>query len=440
MPVDSVFALGPQAMELTRLKKGALLLACLAPAVCIFYVMCSHWLPTPFWDEWDTPAAQLASYYRGTLSFAELASQHNEHRILFPRLIYLPLAVLVGLDLRYNMVLSFCWVCLGAIGLFRLLGYSSRAWNERGLIFCMVSLVLFSPRQSENFLLGGQFVTFVPTIALVFALLVNLSEKSLLTKTILNSILALISTYSFGNGMLVWVFAFPLELDVPAKVPNDWSRTRVLCRSLYVMMAAASVSGYFISYRHPPFSPPLVSPYSTIAGCSSFRAAGIGSVFSVGIPAINGAVVFLLFIGLGVAAVRQVGREGNWHSHYPWLALGCYALISGAITAIARLGFTFSMAGDVRYAAVTVFFCIAVVGLGFSVYERTARRGLIARVARAAAMVVLVSIVALWTITFKEERRRLRSKTAERKHLLLVARWSEAVPRESRDRLIVALS
>jgi hypothetical protein len=38
-------------------------------------------------------------------------------------------------------------------------------------------------------------------------------------------------------------------------------------------------------------------------------------------------------------------------------------------------------------------------------------------------------LVPLWAITFKKERRLLRTLTAARQHCLLVLRWSEAIPR-----------
>ena len=411
---------------LTRSKQALVLLACLAPVACAFYMICTHWVPTPFWDEWDTPAAQLASYYRGTLSLAELVSQHNEHRILFPRLIYLPLAILAGLDLRYEMVLTLCWVCLGAVGLFKLLAYSSRSRSGRALIFCMMTLVLFSPRQYENFLQGVEGVAFVPTIALIFALLVNVSGRSLRAKTILNATLALVGTYSFGNGMLVWPFAFPLERGTDLRTES--ARSRILWRAIYGIMAAASVGSYFISYRHPPLSPALVSPIARLPDVAHFVLVWVGSLFSAGVPALNGALLLLLFLGLVAAAIRLMWRTGDWRSHYPWVAMGCFTLVSGVATAITRLGFPALMAGDVRYAAFTVFFYIATLGLGFSVYQEMDKQGLAGRSARLAAVLSLGLIVAMWTITFKKERALLRLSTQERKHLLLVTRWSEAIP------------
>jgi hypothetical protein len=390
-------------------------------------MMWTHWVPVPFWDEWDTPGAQLASYYRGTLTWAELCSQHNEHRLLFPRLAWLPMAIVFGWDVRHGMVLTFCFVCLGAAGLYQLLRSSNGTAAGRAFVFGLMNLVLFSPRQYETFLVGAQGQTFVPTFMLVLALIVNLSGKSLRTKTIVNAALAHVSTFSFGNGMLVWLLAFPLETQ-SADVPANRPRRPILWRAVYLLAAGLSVASYFISYRHPSTTPPLVSPIAQLPGFVRFVLVWAGSLFNVGAPALCGAIVLLIFGGLAAAAIWQVRRTGTWRSHYPWLVLGCYALISGCVAAIARLGFDWSMAGDARYAAFSAFLYIAVLGLGFSIYTGMKPRALTARIALSAVIVSLVVILALWTITFKKERRLLRIFKPAWEHSLLVMRWSMAIP------------
>ena len=198
---------------------------------------------------------------------------------------------------------------------------------------------------------------------------------------------------------------------------------------VYVVIAAAALVAYFVSYRHPPLSPPFVSPIGQLPALLHFFLVWLGSLFSTGAPAVCGAVVLLLFVGLAAAAISQIRRTGAWRAHYPWLVLGCYTLISGCVVAVGRLGFTYSMAGDVRYTASTVFLHIAVVGLGFSVYAHAKPGTLTTRLALSAAIISVVVGGSFWAITFKKERRLLRIITAARQHCLLVFRWSEAIPR-----------
>jgi hypothetical protein len=398
------------------------------PAVCAFYIMCTHWVAVPFWDEWDTPGGQLASFYRGTLNFAELFSQHNEHRLLFPRLVWLPMAILAGWDVRHEMVLTFCFVCLGSVGLYKLLRFSGGSPAGRALVFGLMNLLLFSPRQYETFLVGAQGQTFVPTFALVLALLMNLSQSSLPAKTIVNAALALTSTYSFGNGMLVWLLAFPVDTQTTTDLPANPSRGRIFWRAFYLLIAAVSVAAYFISYRHPPLSPPVVSPIAQSSALLRFVVVWTGSLFNVSAPATCGAVLLLLFAGLTTAAVRQMRRTGAWQPYYPWLVLAGFALISAAIAAIARLGFDHSMAGDSRYTAFSAFFYIALLGLGWSVYAHTNESRLKTRIIFPATVVLFLLVLALWAVTFKTERRLLRSDHEARKHTQLMVQWIDAIP------------
>lgn len=396
------------------------------PVLAAFYMMCTHWVPVPYWDEWDSPGQQLAAYYRGTLSFADLLSQHNESRSFFPRLLYFAIYLPAGWDVRYGMVATFALACAGSAGLYKIARRTNPSRGAVLLMFAAMNFLLFSPRQYENFLYAIMGEVFTPVCALIFATLVNLSNLSFKWKALVNAALAFASTYTFANGMLLWVLAFPLA-TTPANRPGQ-ARSRSSWRVVYAVIGAASVIGYFISYRHPPLSPPFVSPLGRLPALLHFLLVWIGSLFSVGPPALCGTLVVLLFGGLAAVAISQARRTGAWQACYPWLLLGCYTLISGSIVAIGRLGFGYSMAGDVRYTVTTAFLHIAVVGLGFSVYAQAKPRPLTKRIGVSASVAFSIIFFSLWSATFKKERRFLHTFTAVRQHSLLVLRWSEAIP------------
>src|SRR5438270_834143 len=224
------------------------------PILLAFLVVWKHSAPLPFWDEWNTPGAQLASWYRGTLTIAELCSQHNESRKLIPRLIYLPLFTVAGWNVQLALALVFGEACLLSVGLYKLARRTIRSPGMAALAFIVMNLLLFSPRQYENLLNDLQWETFAPGLALVLALIVNLSRRSLAWKTICNALLALLSTYTFANGMLVWLLAFPLATD-----SGGSSRTKLFWRLTYILSGTVAICLYFIGYHHPPLSPPTAS-------------------------------------------------------------------------------------------------------------------------------------------------------------------------------------
>jgi hypothetical protein len=393
------------------------------PILVALYVVWNHTVAFPFWDEWNTPGAQLASWYRGTLTFAELCSQHNESRKLVPRLIYLPLFTIAGWDVRLILPLVLGVVGLTSMGFYQLARRTIRSGIAACLAFTAMNFLLFSPREYQNFTNGIQWETFFPGLALVLALLVNLSVRSLPWKTVCNGLLALVGTYTFANGMLLWLLAFPI-----ASGPRKSARSQIFSRLAYVIAAAVSIACYFISYRHPPLSPPAASLTSDGPGLLRFFLIWVGSLFRVANPVLAGGFVVAFFLILASISIWLVAKSHQWRPHYPWLVLGTYTLISGAITAVARLGFGFEIATDNRYTVFTVILYVAVIGLAFTVYETLRRNKYIRRGGVLLGVGTGVILLALGASSFNAEWRFLKQSAAYRRHLLQVFRWAEAIP------------
>jgi hypothetical protein len=285
-----------------------------------------------------------------------------------------------------------------------------------------MNFLLFSPREYQNFTNGIQWETFFPGLALVLALLVNLSARSLPRKTVCNGLLALVSTYTFANGMLVWFLAFPI-----ATGPRKSLGSQILWRLAYVVAGAVSIACYFISYRHPPLSPPAASLTSDRPGLLRFLLIWVGSLFRVANPVLAGGLVFAFFLLLAIISLWLVMKKRQWRTHYPWLVLGAYTLISGAITAVARLGFGFEIAMDNRYTVFTVMLYVAVAGLAFTVYEQLRVHKYVRRAGVLLGAAAVIGLLVLGVSTFKAEWRFLKQSAAYRRHLLLVFRWAEAI-------------
>jgi hypothetical protein len=393
------------------------------PIVVALYVVWRHTVAFPFWDEWNTPGEQLASWYRGTLTFADLCSQHNESRKLVPRLIYLPLFIGAGWDVRLILPLVIGVVGLISLGLYQLARRTIRSGIAASIAFIAMNFLLFSPREYQNFTNGIQWETFFPGLALVLALLVNLSDRSLPRKTVCNGLLALVSTYTFANGMLVWLLAFPIATD-----PRQSSRSKVTWRLAYIGGGAVAIACFFTSYQHPPLSPPAASLASDGPALLRFFLIWVGSLFRVANPAFAGGVVVTFFLGVAIISLWLILKNRQWRPHYPWLVLGAYTLISGAITAVARLGFGFEIATDNHYTVFTVMLYIAVTGLAFTVYEQLRGYKYVRHAGVLIGAIAAVVLLALGASTFSSEWRFLKKSAAYRRHLLLVFRCSEAIP------------
>src|SRR3989442_15697534 len=80
-----------------------------SPVLALIILVQLYGVNIPFWDQWEmVPLFQ--KYRSGELEWGDLWAQHAEHRIFFPRLIMLGLAVLsdwnIMWELYFNIVLG----------------------------------------------------------------------------------------------------------------------------------------------------------------------------------------------------------------------------------------------------------------------------------------------------------------------------------------------
>ena len=139
----------------------ALLLQFLAFAATLLglklWLIHSYGNETPFWDQWDAEAARLYQpFLRGELSWLDLFSSHNEHRIFTTRILGLLLLQLNGLwSPLLEMVVN---AVLHVVALGTTVWLMSKAANKQSLVALLLfTLLLFGiPFGWENTLAGFQ--------------------------------------------------------------------------------------------------------------------------------------------------------------------------------------------------------------------------------------------------------------------------------------------
>jgi hypothetical protein len=405
----------------------------LFPIVLTLRIVRGNWTSVPYGDEWWTPGRQIVSFLRGTLRFAELFQQHNESRKLFPNLYYLGLVAVTGRwDVKDAMVLMFALACLGSALLFMLLRRTTtftlpgRLWA-----WAILNFVFFCPREYENFLWGIQLEPLTPSVALVAAVLVNLSELRFRWKMLVNSALALVATYSYANGMLLWVLAAPiypglrlLGIQKRCASPASWY-------ALYLLCGIFAVGFYFRHYIHPAQLPPFAVSLTDALPLLRFLLSWVGSLFIIpgADPLFFGCFFLGIFAVLVVGAVKVARRERNCRRSYPWIAIAAYALLSGAIIASGRMRFGLGSATASRYAVVVVFFYIGLAGLAASLYDVWVTAGNPTRSRLVFASGLTTGLfIAGWLSSFTIQLAHVRVVREERRDLALAVQWIPAIP------------
>ena len=147
--------------------------AALIPPILVAVAVARTAVNVPYWDQWQF-APLLLDAARGHLDLRELWAQHNEHRLIVPRLLMLALAFLTGWNVRWELVAC---VLLNLITLGLLARTLVRAVRPSfprlgPWLVVVASLLTFSPSQWENWTSGWQcqmflHVLFVAWIALL---------------------------------------------------------------------------------------------------------------------------------------------------------------------------------------------------------------------------------------------------------------------------------
>jgi hypothetical protein len=405
----------------------------LSPIALTLRIVRGNWTSVPYYDEWWTPGRQIVSFLHGTLRWGDLFQQHNESRPLFPNLYSVLMTALTGRwDVKEAMVLMVALACLGSLLLFVLLRQTTtfslpgRLWG-----WAIVNFVFFCPREYENFLWGTMLLPLIPAVALLAAMLLSLSALRLQWKILTSAGLALVATYSFANGMLLWLLAAPIyqarratEIQNRRVNPAGWYAFYALCGIL-------SIAFYFYHYVHPRQHPPFAISVTDVLPLLRFYLSWVGSLFVVpgADPLFFGCFFLVAFAALAIAAVRVAQRQGSFWRFYPWVMIAAYALASGAIIASGRMGFGIGSATASRYAVTVVFFYIGLAGLALSLYNAwvTAGHPIGSRLVFASGLTMGL-FAAGWLSSFTTQFARVGVVREERKDLALAVQWIRAIP------------
>jgi len=369
-PADAALALGESARKtgINLLRADRLLsyvvLACGLWTLSIGarQIIASHSL-VPLWDEWqEIDAIATAPHHQPPINW--LWALHNEHRIVFYRLL-----LLADIHLFHgNHWISF-WSMLIVQVLFLVsLGWTLRFAGVKGTIWRAVvglgAFALFCPSQWENFGWAFQISFLLPGLFLMLALSALLNyERSVrqlcprLTYLGLSIVAAAAATYSNANGVVLW----PLLLLVAvALVP----RPEVIVS--YAGFGLALIGLYLHNYAGPSIHSSPLDSIRHPALVLGYTAAYLGVIFPAWVKIRDVLAVssgtFGLLIALAVA-VWVLRRQQREPLHVALLGFIFFTASTAFITALGRIGFGLAQAFASRYQTFNLLFWFATASL-----------------------------------------------------------------------------
>ncbi len=300
--------------------------------------------PLPAWDYWRT-AAFLKSYEAFDLSI--LWRQHNEHRIVFPEIVFAVDYLLFHGRQVLPLAISFlCYAgCWGVLAwAFWSIHPVTKPLRILGILLSGViigwqgsAIVLADP-----FLLQWTLLAFAVLLALVF--LVRVKETDKVGYLVTAICCAEVATYSSANGLLVWPLLIGLALLLSI------GRNRIIALAV---IGFVSVVVYFIGYKFTgtlSITNLLLHPIYSFEFLGAYLSMPFGALKSPNFGVWLGISTLLVVILLAITAFRRhliASRSGS-------VLFGFYAfvLLTAVLTAAGRLDAsdpTFSAAKPARY-------------------------------------------------------------------------------------------
>jgi hypothetical protein len=344
-----------------KLPPFLLFLAAVLPAITLGFFIAKYSVNVPFWDDWETPGRSFEKIVNGRLSFSYFLSQHNEHRVFFPRLIIIPLALITHWNVQYNMLVSLLIAGMTSLGIYQLNRVTVGGSKATGLFLAFLSnLLIFSLVQYENWLWGLQIAFFMPMLCCVWGLVTLRSPLSPARKTGLCIALSTVSTFSLASGFLCWVILLPVLL-----LSQDWQTARHKWRMLLTWLIAFVLNFLVYTYQYykPAQDPAFLKGSVGLFQAVSYFLGFLGSSLAASDLARAQAIGFCLwfsFVGLAIGLLRQPGlRERT----LPWFALGTYVMAAATVTTAGRLGLGVAQSLSPRYTTTSVYLMVALIHL-----------------------------------------------------------------------------
>jgi hypothetical protein len=348
------------------------------PALIAFGAVYLFSVDMLFYDDFLLAPA-IARLYHGQLTFGELISRYNEHRIFFPRLIIFALGYLTRFDPRYVCLVSVAILAATSFVLYRLcrstLGESS--WR---VPFIWTNLFIFGLIQSENLVSSFNISWFLVNLSIVGAVAVASSSLRPVPKIVWCAVFAALGTYSMGSGMGVWIFASPL-LFTGEGIRGIWSRKKYAFA--WLVLSGLAIGTYFVGAPGRDDWKPIVSPTLARPGlihAPGFFLAMLGTPFTAGLTRIGhigavvlGALLLAAFLAAAAYCWRNRSNPALIKAASPWLAIGGFALSVMLVIVASRMRQMKAGPHEFRYTTNTLLLIVSVICLAAVIQSHRSR-------------------------------------------------------------------
>ncbi len=330
---------------LRALKMSFILMAVLLPCFLAIHFVRENSVNIPIWDQWEF-VPLLSAFLERKPWIQLLIDFHNEHRIIFPRVIFLVLAVITRWNVVTEMYVNLFFVGILLVVLWKLL----KDTGGHPILMVPVSWFLFSLQQWENLLWGWQMAISMMLTASVVSIFCLSRIRRNRTYTLPAFVSGVFASFSFMGGLCIWPVGLLQLLIMRAR--------KSICLT-WLIVGALTMVFYFMGYRKPVDTPDIFIFLKNPVGFMKYVLAYLGSALSgdsLRQSFVYGALVVFLFT---FAVVIQRLRMKQWENVVPWTLIGLFSLLCGGMMGIGRLGYGIDQALSSRYISFSSLFLIS---------------------------------------------------------------------------------
>jgi len=321
-------------------------------------------LDFPYADQWDF-VPTLDHALKGQLSMGGLWAQHNEHRLIFPRLLMLALALPSHWNIYWEYaanlglaILTWMVLCLQA----RVSG-KTLVSGSNAPVYLIFALIVFSLSQWGNWFLGWQMQAFMNVLASLLAFIALSWRRYPAGAMSLAALFGIVATYSFANGLLVWPIGLFLIWLQRAERGEGFRDQMIGWSGVSVAVVTTYLVGYSSPPHHTSLLHALMQPLHCLVYVFNYLGQPLGQasdILSIALEVLGfgsgpGASALSIFMGLlGVllwgVTLAQLRISGvPSHALIPWIGISIYAIGTAALTALGRVDEGIAQALSSRY-------------------------------------------------------------------------------------------
>ncbi|MHC5766727.1 MAG: hypothetical protein ACYTXI_14135 [Nostoc sp.] len=316
--------------------KLLLLVAYSLPFILLFWFVTTFSLNVPFWDDWEL-ATLFSRISNGTANLGDFFAQHNEHRILFPRIIFTILAFSSKWNIKLENYFSLLLALVNFVLLYKIAASTYNKNNK--ILFHLFNfttcIVNFSLIQYENWLWGFQISWFLINTCLILGVFILTVPKNWHPnfRLSLASLCCFIASFSLAHGLLSWLALLPSVYLVQGRTKHK--KIRIL---VWIVLFAFCVAIYSIGYKNPsqhPSSIFFILQQPLIASEYFFSIIGFSFGKNFLSPIFTGLTILLTFSFFNIFCFQNYQSEFV-NKAAPWLSLGWFAILFALITTVGR--------------------------------------------------------------------------------------------------------